>query len=86
MCSFSKLILFLAVCKELTPPDQADMDCSDGNSFGSECEFTCNVGYTRVGSDFSVCTQTSDSEGVAWSHPVPACQPAGKNRMFRYLE
>ena len=66
------LFFFAAVCEELTAPANADIDCFGGNSVGSVCEFTCNVGYTRVGAALATCTETS--EGVAWSDPTPVCE------------
>jgi len=72
------LLIFPAVCEILPAPENADLDCTDGNSFGSECEFVCNLGYTRVGVETFSCIETS--QGVHWSHSIPICEPESKCR------
>ena len=66
--------LFAAVCEKLIAPANADMDCDDDNSFGSVCEFSCNVGYTRMGAALTTCGGDNQN-GPEWSHAVPVCLP-----------
>jgi len=84
-CKSVKLILvcvfrFSAVCEMLPAPENADLDCTDGNSFGSVCEILCNLGYTRVGVETFSCIETS--QGTQWSHNIPFCIPSGKFYSF----
>src|SRR5262249_27217996 len=43
--------------------------------FGRVCLYTCNPGFTRVGSSVSTCTQPAANSPGEWSDPVPSCVP-----------
>ena len=57
----------------LDEPENSDVICSDGSSVGSVCEFSCHLGFARVGSASSTCV-VDPERGVRWSNEPPTCQ------------
>ena len=56
-------------CRPLTNPENGQADTSAGTTFGSTAMYTCNTGYTLIGSQ----TRTCESDGM-WSPASPECQ------------
>ena len=48
--------------------------CSDGNNFGSVCNFTCSVGFGIVGSSSSTCGGDGSSTTGSFDNPAPTCE------------
>ena len=48
--------------------------CSDGNNFGSVCNFTCLVGFGIVGSSSSTCGGDGSSTTGSFDNPAPTCE------------
>ena len=48
--------------------------CSDGNNFGSVCNFTCSVGYGIVGSSSLTCGGDGSSTNGSFDNPAPTCE------------
>ena len=63
-------------CGTLTNPANGRVSHAAGTTFGLIATYTCNTGYTRVGSS----TRTCQSTGL-WSGSAPACQ--GRIFVFR---
>lgn len=42
--------------------------------YGSECRFTCNDGYTMVGSSKRVCEKNLESSTVLWTGKYTRCE------------
>ncbi|XP_076818199.1 P-selectin-like [Clavelina lepadiformis] len=70
------------VCVPLTcPPPHIDPDngsvaCSNDNFDGSECRFSCDVGFFLLGSQSSICRDDGDLDAEGeWSDPPPTCLP-----------
>jgi len=59
-------------CPSLTVPDNGVMTCSLGDdgvpSYEDTCNFTCNIGYEKIGSD----TRTCHRDGK-WSGSKTLC-------------
>jgi len=62
-------------CDPQTAPMNGAMSCSDQNlPVATDCSFTCNQGYARVGTEHNTCIESSP--GVAeWSEAPPVCEP-----------
>ncbi|PIK36489.1 putative CUB and sushi domain-containing protein 3-like [Apostichopus japonicus] len=60
------------ICQELPPIAMGVITCSDGNTFGSVCVYTCNQGFfiTDLNSQNRVCMNNG-----LWSGEEPACEP-----------
>ena len=56
-------------CGTLSNPANGRVIYTAGTTFGRTATYTCNTGYTRVGSS----TRTCQSTGV-WSGSAPTCQ------------
>ncbi|CAK8692977.1 unnamed protein product [Clavelina lepadiformis] len=55
-------------------PINGNMECSDDNSGGSVCRFSCHVGYQVNGSPRSVCRDDGDGDASgAWTQPRATC-------------
>lgn len=70
---FCSLFLLPSViqCLALQQPTRGSVKCSDHlgpSSYGSTCEFTCDEGYTLVGSSILQC-----EESGLWSSTQPLC-------------
>ncbi|XP_062437385.1 P-selectin-like isoform X3 [Rhea pennata] len=62
----------VVTCPVLSAPDQGELSCSHlhGNfSFGSTCTFSCQTGFTLMGSQSRECTTTGD-----WTGQPPQCE------------
>ena len=57
-------------CSPLDPPVFGDISCSKDNKVGSECTFTCNVGYELLGDGTRLC-----EDSHLWSGVMPRCVP-----------
>ena len=57
-----------ASCGLLPSPRHGSVLCSDGGTFGSVCTFTCDQGYSLVGSEERACEADH-----AWSGSQPYC-------------
>jgi len=70
-------ITSLLTCTVLTLPDNAEtLTCTDGNNWGSECDFRCQPGYAVVGKQPLRCDSNGrdvSSDG-RWDHDTPRCQ------------
>ena len=56
-------------CPPLNKNGNTALDCSDGNWFGSECNFNCNTGYRLVGMRLLRCVDDG-----RWDGSQPYCQ------------
>ena len=78
---FSAVICSPAYTNETLP--NGDISCTNSNSFGSKCTFSCNVGYQLNGHNVHTCnSKNSDDDGDGgWSHSqLPTCQ----GKLFMY--
>ena len=57
-------------CSPLDPPVFGDISCSKDNKVGSECTFSCNVGYELLGDENRLC-----EDSHLWSGVMPRCVP-----------
>lgn len=65
----------LVQCERLSPPERGSMKCTDPlgpSSYQSSCVFSCDKGYTLVGSSSN--TLQCESSGY-WSSSEPFCVP-----------
>ncbi|KAM4730815.1 sushi repeat-containing protein SRPX isoform 2-T2 [Anableps anableps] len=62
-------------CSPLFPPDNGYMKCdSDGDNYGTTCQFSCTGGYELQGSAARVC-----QSGLSWSGLDTTCAPMNIN-------
>ena len=54
----------------LDPPVFGDIECTDDNRVGSNCQFTCKVGYEIFGDQLRTCQNSH-----LWSGLMPKCTP-----------
>ncbi|NWW54716.1 SRPX2 protein, partial [Pedionomus torquatus] len=58
-------------CPILKPPQNGYISCtSDGNNYGATCEYLCEGGYERQGTNLRVCQSTQQ-----WTGSQPLCAP-----------
>ncbi|XP_053382040.1 CUB and sushi domain-containing protein 1-like [Mercenaria mercenaria] len=57
-------------CPRITDPDHGSLKLSNNFWYQSVGRFTCNSGYTLVGSNVTKCLSS-----VNWTYPVPKCSP-----------
>lgn len=58
----------------LEQPQNGSVSCTSGNKFGSDCHFSCDVGYFLSGQDLVRCAD-EDGDGVGdWSAGPPVCE------------
>nr|CAB3266737.1 sushi, von Willebrand factor type A, EGF and pentraxin domain-containing protein 1-like [Phallusia mammillata] len=68
------------VCKQVTceqrnSPEHGNVSCSDGPSYGSQCTFTCDVGFSLIGFDSVQCGEPVSGPTGRWnSEAEPNCQ------------
>ncbi|GAA6093773.1 uncharacterized protein LOC113647597 [Tachysurus ichikawai] len=55
-------------CPTLEKPVDGEMICS-GDSYGSSCTFSCNVGFRLLGTSELTCTKTAQ-----WNQETPSCK------------
>ncbi|KAK3516176.1 hypothetical protein QTP70_005677 [Hemibagrus guttatus] len=55
-------------CPALEEPVDGRMSCS-GDSYGSRCTFSCNVGFRLLGTSELTCTKTAQ-----WNQETPSCR------------
>ncbi|XP_058235295.1 E-selectin isoform X2 [Hemibagrus wyckioides] len=55
-------------CPALEEPVDGGMSCS-GDSYGSRCTFSCNVGFRLLGASELICTKTAQ-----WNQETPSCR------------
>lgn len=59
---------------EQSAPRYGAVDCSNKRRYGSECTFSCPVGYFLFGTDSMTC-HDSDVNGIGeWSGDTPFCE------------
>lgn len=51
------------------PPAHGNVVCDKGNTFGSQCTFGCDKGYTLVGEEVVTCTADK-----TWDSTTPTCE------------
>ena len=67
----SLLIQSIALmCPMLTAPQNGTIRCPLGRSTGSMCTFTCDTGFTLIGSSRRICRTTT-----AWTGTPTFCRP-----------
>ena len=54
-------------CDKLTAPKHGEVSCNEKELNGSQCEFSCNVGYRLIGPSIITC------DNVSWSNQPPIC-------------
>nr|XP_054766997.1 P-selectin-like [Lytechinus pictus] len=70
-CSFTVTVSVVR-CSGLSAELPLQVSCLHGNLLGSECSFSCSVGYLLQGSKTSQCLLTG-SDGF-WDRETPTCQ------------
>ncbi|XP_076811797.1 uncharacterized protein LOC143458809 [Clavelina lepadiformis] len=55
-------------CPKAVGPNHGSVKCTDKNLFNSECNYTCDRGFTRVGDQLSHCTDDG-----TWDNKAPTC-------------
>nr|XP_054767000.1 uncharacterized protein LOC129274180 [Lytechinus pictus] len=70
-CSFTVTVSVVR-CSGLSAELPLQVSCLHGNLLGSECSFSCSVGYLLQGSKTSQCLLTG-SDGL-WDRETPTCQ------------
>ena len=63
------LILTVMNCGALTNPTNGQVSHTAGTTYGQTAIYSCNTGYSLVGSSTRTCQATGD-----WSGSVPTCQ------------
>ena len=58
------------MCPMLTAPQNGTIRCPMGRSTGSMCTFTCDTGFTLIGSSRRICRTTT-----AWTGTLTFCRP-----------
>ena len=59
-------------CNSLpSKPGNGSVEC-EGKSLGSMCFFSCNDGYSLIGNEDTLCTQTGEYTSE-WNLHVPIC-------------
>ena len=48
--------------------------CTKDNIYGSECSFSCHIGYTRVGSSKRVCEKNRTTSTGFWTGKEAQCE------------
>lgn len=70
-------------CDEPPAPLNGKVSCSaaadEDRVEGSDCEFSCNAGYTLEGAPVTICMFDKSSGDLKWSEPVPECRPRCRN-------
>ncbi len=66
-------------CEVPSAPLNGKVSCSAASDEdrveGSDCEFTCDPGYTLEGAPVTICMFDKSSRKLAWSDPTPECRP-----------
>ena len=61
------MFIYLVPCTPLTKPDNGTISCSLGGdgvaSYEDICRFTCNTGYSLIGSDTRTCQSNKSWSG-----------------------
>ena len=65
----SNLPLTVKDCGGLTDPANGQVSHTDGTTFGETATYSCNAGYTLMGSSTRMCEATG-----MWSGSAPTCQ------------
>ena len=55
-------------------PTNGTVSLPNGTKYGAKVHFGCNVGFTILGSESSVCQLSGQ-----WEHTIPTCQLIGNN-------
>ena len=58
------------MCPMLTAPQNGTISCPMGHTNGSMCSFTCDTGFTLIGSSRRICRTTT-----AWTGTPTFCRP-----------
>ena len=58
------------MCPMLTAPQNGTISCPLGHTTGSMCRFTCDAGFTLIGSSRRICRTTT-----AWTGTPTFCRP-----------
>ena len=58
------------MCPMLAAPQNGTISCPLGRTTGSVCTFTCDIGFTLIGSSRRICRTTT-----AWTGTLTFCQP-----------
>uniref|UniRef100_H2Z6L8 Uncharacterized protein n=1 Tax=Ciona savignyi TaxID=51511 RepID=H2Z6L8_CIOSA len=69
------------------PPDPANGSkvCNGGTFLGAHCEFSCDPGFSLVGSSGSDCSITPDGP-LAFTNPPPVCEPISCQPVYNTLD
>ena len=69
------MFVLVITCPALElPTNMASIDCSNGVDYGTECIFTCEVGYGLVGSAVLTCQGDGSSINGDYDVSAPSCE------------
>ncbi|XP_068737640.1 uncharacterized protein [Montipora capricornis] len=81
-CEFKVFISVVRCVPRLYAPDGGTIDCNKNNIYGSECSFTCNTGYNRIGSANRICESNHTTSVGYWTGNEARCQLARCPHLF----
>ena len=72
------------MCEALVDIDNGNVDCSNSNLIGSQCQYSCLETYrlsydqllpNETRPNFDILCEKIDSENAKWSNKAPSCEP-----------
>ncbi|XP_067016111.1 uncharacterized protein [Acropora muricata] len=73
-CKFKVFISVIRCVPRLHAPAGGTKFCTKDNIYGSECSFSCYIGYTRVGSFKRVCEKNTTTSTGFWTGNETHCE------------
>ncbi|XP_015761109.1 PREDICTED: sushi, von Willebrand factor type A, EGF and pentraxin domain-containing protein 1-like isoform X1 [Acropora digitifera] len=73
-CKFKVFISVVQCVPRLYAPAGGTKLCTKDNIYGSECSFSCYIGYTRVGSSKRVCEKNTTTSTGFWTGKEAQCE------------
>ena len=67
---YSSLVSSALMCPMLNAPQNGTISCESGQATGSLCSFSCDTGFTQIGSSRRICRPTT-----IWSGTPTFCRP-----------
>ena len=72
------------ICEDMVDIDHGNLNCSNGNLIGSQCQYSCLETYrlthhqllsNETRPDFNVLCDKIDNQTASWSNTAPSCEP-----------
>ncbi|XP_068689881.1 uncharacterized protein [Montipora foliosa] len=73
-CKFKVFVSVVRCVPRFYAPAGGTKFCTKDNIYGSECSFSCHIGYTRVGSSKRVCEKNTTTSTGFWTGNETQCE------------